>query len=159
VAQATAAFSSAWKTGLAAADAYWVTPDQVSTTAPSGEFLAKGSFAIRGKKNFVTKNPVEVAVGVDPKGRVMAGPEEALIRLSRAHITLIPSREKSSDTAKKVLFELKKLFGDELAAPNLDDVMRALPTGGGKMVRRRENRRQENEVVTPPAGEAAESAQ
>ncbi|MDA4114052.1 MAG: NFACT family protein [Thaumarchaeota archaeon] len=156
VAQATVAFSSAWKTGLAAADAFWVTPDQVSTTAPSGEFLAKGSFAIRGKKNFATKNPVEVAVGVDSKGRVMAGPEEALIRLSRAHLTLIPSREKSSDTAKKVLFELKKLFGDELAAPNVDDVMRVLPTGGGKIVRRRENRKQEESAL--PEDDVKESA-
>jgi predicted ribosome quality control (RQC) complex YloA/Tae2 family protein len=156
VAQATVAFSSAWKTGLAAADAFWVTPDQVSTTAPSGEFLAKGSFAIRGKKNFATKNPVEVAVGVDSKGRVMAGPEEVLIRLSRAHLTLIPSREKSSDTAKKVLFELKKLFGDELAAPNVDDVMRVLPTGGGKIVRRRENRKQEENAV--PGDDMRQSA-
>jgi predicted ribosome quality control (RQC) complex YloA/Tae2 family protein len=150
VAQATVAFSSAWKTGLAAADAFWVTPEQVSTTAPSGEFLAKGSFVIRGRKNFATKNPVEVAVGLDSRGRVMAGPEEALIKLSRAHLTLIPSREKTSDTAKKVLFELKKLYGGELGSSSVDDVMRVLPTGGGKIVRRRENRKPEE---TAPGGE------
>ncbi len=144
VAQATVAFSSAWKTGLVAADAFWVLPDQVSSSAPSGEFLARGSFAIRGKKNFATKNPVEVAVGLDSKGRVMAGPEEALIKLSRAHLTLVPSREKTSDTAKKVLFELKKLYGDETVTSGLDDVMRVLPTGGGKIVRRRENRKGED---------------
>ena len=143
VAKATVAFSSAWKTGLVAADAFWVSPDQVSTSAPSGEFLARGSFAIRGKKNFATKNPVEIAVGLDSKGRIMAGPEEALIKLSRAHLTLIPSREKSSDTAKKVLFELKKLYGDEMVSSGVDDVMRVLPTGGGKIVRRRENRKEE----------------
>ncbi|MGD0637389.1 MAG: NFACT family protein [Nitrososphaerales archaeon] len=153
VAKATVAFSSAWKTGLVAADAYWVSPEQVSTSAPSGEFLAKGSFAIRGKKNFATKNPVEIAVGLDSKGRIMAGPEEALIRLSRAHLTLVPSREKSSDTAKKVLFELKKLYGDEMVASGVDDVMRVLPTGGGKIVRRRENRKGEAVVGEPSEGE------
>ena len=154
VAKATVAFSSAWKTGLVAADAYWVSPDQVSTSAPSGEFLARGSFAIKGKKNFETKNPVEIAVGLDSKGRVMAGPEEALIKLSRAHLTLIPSREKSSDTAKKVLFELKRLYGDEMVAFGVDDVMRVLPTGGGKIVRRRENRKRE---ALPDGGDEGET--
>ncbi|MGA2666321.1 MAG: NFACT RNA binding domain-containing protein, partial [Nitrososphaerales archaeon] len=156
VAKATVTFSSAWKTGLAAADAFWVGPDQVSTTAPSGEFLARGSFVIRGKKNFATKNPVEVAVGIDEKGRVVSGPEEALMRSCRAHVTLIPSREKSSDTAKKVLFELRKLYGEAGPAAELDDVMRSLPAGGGKIVRRRENARGAD-LGRPkePVGEAA----
>jgi predicted ribosome quality control (RQC) complex YloA/Tae2 family protein len=55
VAKATVTFSSAWKTGLGAADAYWVAPEQVGAAGPSGEYLAHGSFAINGKKNFVTK--------------------------------------------------------------------------------------------------------
>jgi predicted ribosome quality control (RQC) complex YloA/Tae2 family protein len=157
VAQATAAFSSAWKTGLAAADAYWVEPEQVSNTAPSGEYLAKGSFAIRGKKNFVNKNPVEVAVGVDAAGRIVAGPEEAIMKQSRAHITLIPQREKASDTAKKVLFELKKFFADEMEGVSLDDVMRAIPSGGGKIVRRRENWKRPSEGTGLAQGEGEET--
>ncbi len=139
VGQATAAFSSAWKTGLGSADSYWVEPGQVSASAPSGEYLAKGSFSIRGTKNFVTRNPVEVSVGVDASGRVVSGPEEAIMKQSRAHVTLVPHREKASDTAKKVLFELKKYFPQELAATSVDDVLRALPAGGGKVVRRRDN--------------------
>jgi predicted ribosome quality control (RQC) complex YloA/Tae2 family protein len=150
--QATAAFSSAWKTGLSAADAYWVGPDQVSGSAPSGEYLARGSFVIRGKKNFVTKNPVELAVGMDNGGRIVSGPEEALMKQSSAYLVIIPNREKASDTAKKVLFELKKLYGEELAALGLDDVMRALPSGGGKVVRKRENRKEE-EKPQPVDGE------
>jgi hypothetical protein len=144
--QATASFSSAWKTGLSAADAYWVGPDQVSGSAPSGEYLARGSFVIRGKKNFVTKNPVELAVGMDAGGRIVSGPEEALMKQSSAYLVIIPNREKASDTAKKVLFELKKLYGEELGALGLDDVMRALPSGGGKVVRKRENRKEEEKL-------------
>ena len=53
---------------------------------------------------------------------------------------IIPSREKASDTAKKVLFELKKLYGEGSGAVDVDDVMRALPSGGGKVVRKREVR-------------------
>jgi len=136
VAKATATFSSAWKTGLGAADAYWVSPDQVSTAGPSGEYLAHGSFAIKGKKNFVTKNPVEVAVGVDEKGRVVSGPEESIMRVARAHVSIVPSREKPSDTAKKVLHELGPYAAPHVSI-GVDDVLRMMPAGGGKIVRRR----------------------
>lgn len=136
VARATVAFSSAWKTGLGAADAYWVYPDQVSSAAPTGEYLAHGSFAIKGKKNFVSKNMVEVAVGVDDSGRVVSGPEESVTRAARGHVTLVPSREKPSDTAKKVIHELEP-FLEGQPVPAVDDVLRMLPAGGGKIVRKR----------------------
>jgi predicted ribosome quality control (RQC) complex YloA/Tae2 family protein len=133
VAQATVAFSSAWKTGLGAADAYWVRPEQVRTSAPSGEYLRRGSFAITGRKNFAVKNIVEVAVALDPQGRVLAGPESAIRGQSARYLVLRPQKEKGSDTAKRVLKDLGA-GGD--AVPNLDDVLRALPTGGGKVIRR-----------------------
>ena len=140
VAKATATFSSAWKTGLGAADAYWVAPDQVGTAGPSGEFLANGSFAINGKKNFVTKNTVEVAVGVDEGGRILSGPEEAIMKLAKGHVTLVPSREKPSDTAKRVLHELKTYANPQVSL-GVDDVLRMLPAGGGKIIRRRVDKR------------------
>ena len=136
VAKATVTFSSAWKTGLGAADAYWVSPDQVSAAGPSGEYLAHGSFAIKGKKNFVTKNPVEVSVGIDEGGRVVSGPEESVMRVAKAHVAVVPSREKPSDTAKKILHELGPYATPQVSI-GVDDVLRMLPAGGGKIVRRR----------------------
>ncbi|KAI1172852.1 fibronectin-binding protein A N-terminus-domain-containing protein [Nemania sp. FL0916] len=44
--------SSAWDS-KASMSAWWVTTDQVSKSAPTGEFLPTGSFMIRGKKNFL----------------------------------------------------------------------------------------------------------
>lgn len=140
VAKATATFSSAWKTGLGAADAYWVSPEQVSAAGPSGEYLAHGSFAINGKKNLVTKNAVEVAVGIDEGGRIVSGPEEALMKVAKGHVTLVPSREKPSDTAKRVLHELKP-YADPRVSIGVDDVLRMLPAGGGKIIRRRVDRK------------------
>ena len=136
LAQATVSFSSGWKTGLGAADAYWVLRDQVSGAAGSGEYLAKGSFVIRGKKNPIRHALLQVAVGVDGEGRVVAGPESAVAKASGKYVVLVPHRERSSDTAKKVLKELA-LAGGEGAQPLLDDVIRALPSGGGKIVRRK----------------------
>jgi predicted ribosome quality control (RQC) complex YloA/Tae2 family protein len=133
LAQATVSFSSGWKTGLGAADAYWVYKDQVSGTPESGEYLAKGSFVIRGKKNFVKHVMLQVAVGFDGAGRVIAGPESAVAKSCSRYVVLSPHREKPTDTAKKVLRELVSPGG---ATPSLDEVVKALPSGGGKIVRK-----------------------
>jgi len=52
--------SSAWES-KAGMGAYWVNADQVSKTAPTGEFLTTGSFMIRGKKNFLM--PAQLVLG------------------------------------------------------------------------------------------------
>jgi predicted ribosome quality control (RQC) complex YloA/Tae2 family protein len=44
--------SSAWDS-KAVMSAWWVNADQVSKTAPTGEYLTIGGFVIRGKKNFL----------------------------------------------------------------------------------------------------------
>lgn len=44
--------SKAWDAKIVTS-AWWVYDDQVSKTAPSGEFLTTGSFMVRGKKNFL----------------------------------------------------------------------------------------------------------
>ncbi|XP_034664427.1 nuclear export mediator factor NEMF homolog [Drosophila subobscura] len=45
-------YSVAWDAKVIT-NSYWVTSEQVSKTAPTGEYLATGSFMIRGKKNFL----------------------------------------------------------------------------------------------------------
>ena len=134
LAQATVSFSSGWKTGLGAADAYWVIGDQVSESPESGEYLARGSFVIRGRKNFIRHAILQVALGLDEGGRVMAGPESAVARACLRYVVLVPHREKQSDTAKKVAKEIS-LSAKQIL--DLDEVIRALPAGGGKIVRRK----------------------
>lgn len=45
-------YSTAWEAKVVTS-AWWVHADQVSKTAPTGEYLTTGSFMIRGKKNFL----------------------------------------------------------------------------------------------------------
>ncbi|KAF2894967.1 hypothetical protein ILUMI_11200 [Ignelater luminosus] len=45
-------YSVAWEAKVVT-NAYWVLGEQVSKTAPTGEYLTTGSFMIRGKKNFL----------------------------------------------------------------------------------------------------------
>lgn len=47
--------SAAWDSKIVTS-AWWVHPNQVSKTAPTGEYLTVGSFMIRGKKNFLPPN-------------------------------------------------------------------------------------------------------
>lgn len=44
--------SSAWEAKIVSAS-WWVYPNQVSKSAPTGEYLSSGAFIIRGKKNYL----------------------------------------------------------------------------------------------------------
>lgn len=57
------ACSSAWdsKAGMSA---WWVNADQVSKSAPTGEFLPTGSFNVRGQKNFLPPAILLLGFGV-----------------------------------------------------------------------------------------------
>lgn len=121
-----ASFSSAWSKGFSNQDVYWVYPDQVSKTPEAGEFLAKGSFVIRGNRNYVRSAKVQIAVGiVDYEGkRIMAGPVEALEAHSSNFIVLKPGYTKKEEIARKILHKINE--NDLLT---LDDVVRVLPAG------------------------------
>ncbi|XP_053693997.1 ribosome quality control complex subunit NEMF homolog [Sabethes cyaneus] len=54
-------YSVAWDAKVVTS-AYWVRSDQVSKTAPTGEYLTTGSFMIRGKKNFLP--PCHLVLGL-----------------------------------------------------------------------------------------------
>jgi predicted ribosome quality control (RQC) complex YloA/Tae2 family protein len=43
---------------------YWVYPEQVSQTTESGEYISKGSFIIRGKRNSLSVVSMEIAFGI-----------------------------------------------------------------------------------------------
>ncbi|XP_018913682.2 ribosome quality control complex subunit NEMF homolog [Bemisia tabaci] len=53
-------YSVAWDAKVLTG-AYWVNANQVSKTAPTGEYLTTGSFMIRGKKNYLL--PAQLAMG------------------------------------------------------------------------------------------------
>ncbi|MBN1389505.1 MAG: NFACT family protein [Candidatus Thermoplasmatota archaeon] len=116
--------SKAWHAKVGAAGGYWVLPDQVSRTPGSGEFLPKGSFIIRGKKNFIEKLPLEGAVGtvyIEGVPKIMFGPVNAVRDVCQGSIYVVrPGKGRKSDAAKIIAREL----GGEL-----DQVMSVLPSG------------------------------
>ena len=55
--------SAAWKNRVVTS-AWWVEENQVSKTAPTGEYLSTGSFMIRGKKNFLPPANLVMGFGI-----------------------------------------------------------------------------------------------
>ena len=121
-----ASFSSAWSKGFTTQDVFWVHPDQVSKTPEAGEFLAKGSFVIRGNRNFIRSARVKIAIGiVNYEGkRIMAGRVDALEAHCENYVVLKPGYTKKEAIAKKILHKINE---EDLIT--LDDIIRVLPSG------------------------------
>ncbi len=121
-----ASFSSAWSKGFTSQDVFWVHPDQVSKTPEAGEFLPKGSFVIRGRRNYIRGARVKLAIGiVDYEGkRIMAGPIDAVEAHCENFVVIKPGFTKKEAIAKKII---NKINEDDLLS--LDDIIRVLPSG------------------------------
>ncbi len=116
-----ASYSKAWKQ-FSEVQVYWVLPEQVSKTPQSGEFLPKGSFVIRGKRNYLNC-VIEVAIGViEINGfkRIMGGPLESIKPRTDKYVVLKSGVMKKSTISKK----LSTIF--HISIP---DIERVLPPG------------------------------
>jgi hypothetical protein len=139
-AQFAASYSSAWKGGFSSVDVYWVRPEQVSRSPPSGEYLPRGSFMIYGTKNYVKGAVLEVAVGLkqeDKNCRVIGGPTEAIASQTGIHVKLFPGRESSGNLAKQIRKRLAELSSEdtrkEVLRLPLEEIQTFIPAGGGAL--------------------------
>jgi len=133
-AQATVCFSRAWREGLYGLGSYWVNPDQIKTAAPSGQFIAKGSFIVDGQRNFVKVTSMRLAIGLlekDDKYSLMCGPPEAVKKNSIYYVIIEPSGFDMVEIAKKIKFEFLKFKEKEsvVKAISMDDFTRVIPAG------------------------------
>jgi predicted ribosome quality control (RQC) complex YloA/Tae2 family protein len=75
IAQFAASYSNLWKYGFYGGECYCVTGEQVSKTPPSGEYIKKGSFMVRGKRQYF-KTALGVCIGIKKK-RLIICPSSA----------------------------------------------------------------------------------
>jgi Predicted RNA-binding protein homologous to eukaryotic snRNP len=133
-AQFAVSYASVWKDSKYAGDAYIVNHDQVSKTPESGEYLAKGGFAIRGDRTYFDDVPVGVAVGItcEPETQVIGGPPAPITEQAETTVTVAPGRYAQGDVAKRIYREFRTRFADEsfvrrVASPDL--IQEFLPPG------------------------------
>lgn len=138
-AQFAVSYSSVWKEGRFADDAYSVDPDQVSKTPESGEYIEKGGFVIRGDRTYHRDTEVGVAVGIvcEPTTRVIGGPPSAILPRAETAIEVEPGRYAQNDMAKMLYREFRERFADtsfvrKVASPDL--IQEFLPPGGSRTV-------------------------
>ncbi|MFQ5497863.1 MAG: ribosome rescue protein RqcH [Nitrosopumilus sp.] len=132
VAHATVCFSRAWREGMYGVSAYWVNPEQVKKSAPSGEFLPKGSFTIEGQRNFIKSDTLKLAVGIMPQDDdyvLTCGPPVPIKKNSICYAIIEPHGLELAEAAKKIRIEFSKLYEDITRKISIDEFVRALPAG------------------------------
>lgn len=120
--------SKAWIAALTEGSAFWVYPDQVSKTPNPGEFVPRGAFIIRGKRNYEYHLPIELFVGevyYQGSRKVMCGPAECFEGCDR-YFVIRPGRGKGGRKAN----EMAKRF----QVPE-EEISRILPPGDVEIVR------------------------
>ncbi|KAB1194008.1 DUF814 domain-containing protein [Haloferax sp. MBLA0076] len=138
-AQFAVSYSSIWKEGRFADDAYMVEPSQVSKTPESGEYVEKGSFVVRGDRRYFEDIPAKVAVGIqcEDETRVVGGPPSAIETRAETMLTLTPGQYAQNDAAKLCYRRLRERFADKsfvrkIASP--DQIQEFLPPGGSDIL-------------------------
>jgi len=120
-AQFAASYSSAWKMGSATVDVYAVKALQVSKRTEAGEYVGKGSFIIRGTREWFKNTPLGLLIGIGGKGVEVAPVLRGKAGFARCIEVGIGDMEKP-DAAKAIA----RILGGEAT---VDDVLRALPSG------------------------------
>lgn len=134
-AQFAVSYSSDWKDGRGAGDAYMVEPDQVSKTPESGEYIEKGSFVIRGDRTYFEDVPCRIAVGVqcEPVTQAIGGPPSAIVDRAATSVTFEPGMYAQNDAAMMAYRTLKERFADQSfvrKVASADQLQEFIPAGG-----------------------------
>ena len=137
-AQFTVSYSSIWKSGQVSGDAYWVLPEQVSKTPESGEYVAKGAFVIRGKRNYFKDIMLGTALGLElgEEKRLIGGPLGAVKKTAQFIMEVLPGEFNQNDISKKIYRILNEKFEDKklikmIASP--DRIAMFLPAGSSSI--------------------------
>jgi len=141
VAQFAASYSGAWKSRLFAVDVYSVNPDQVSKTPPSGEYVARGGFIVRGERTYFRNMPLAITIGLqeEPDLMVIGGPPNPIHNKARITVSLRPGTYESNDITKKIVRILRERSGS-VGKQGLQQILTTeaiaafVPSGGSDIV-------------------------
>lgn len=140
-AQFSASWSKAWKENIHSMSVYYVFPNQVSKSPPSGEYLPKGAFYISGKKNYIQ---VELALSIgliksNDSLEIIHGPERSISKKTNAYVTIIPGKTPSEKLSKEILSILLLKSGlkisDKEKGTLIQSIKKYIPYGIGDIKR------------------------
>ncbi|UJG40324.1 MAG: NFACT family protein [Candidatus Heimdallarchaeum aukensis] len=127
-------FSSLWKAKKLVGDVYYVNPDQVSLSAPSGQYLAKGSVMIYGEKNYVKNVEVNHVLGLiihENYAQVIGGPMRSVDNKTDMIIRLKPGEISKGKIAKIIKQKFIEMCPEEdkykVEALDINEIMDFIP--------------------------------
>jgi predicted ribosome quality control (RQC) complex YloA/Tae2 family protein len=99
------AYSRAWREGQGSVDVYWVKPDQLSKSGPSGEYVPHGAFAVHGKRNWTRGVPLRLALGVilNDQTIFVGGPVETVKNSTDIYVTIVPGDMMGKELLKRIM--------------------------------------------------------
>ncbi len=135
-----AAFSRAWREGFGSADVYWVKPDQLSKSGPSGESVPHGAFAVIGKRNWMRSVPLRLSIGVveDDEVSFVGGPVEAVKPKTKTYVTIGPGdiagKELLQQVLRALMLKLPKEQREKLGKASIERIREFVPYAKGRIV-------------------------
>jgi predicted ribosome quality control (RQC) complex YloA/Tae2 family protein len=133
-------FSRGWRESMGSVDVYWVKPEQLSKSGPSGESVPHGAFAVVGKRNWMRGVPLRMAVGIVEEGeeeRFIGGPVDAVKAKTKVYIVLVPGDLEGKDFLKQVLrsliLMLPKEKREKMGKTSIESIREFVPYTKGRI--------------------------
>jgi predicted ribosome quality control (RQC) complex YloA/Tae2 family protein len=142
-AEFAAAFSRGWREGFASVDVYWVKPDQLSKSGPSGEYVARGAFMVAGKRNWTRNIPLRVAIGVVTNGQnaqiqFVGGSLDAVKAKTKAYVSIVPGDVAGKELLKQTLGilagKVPKDQREKVLRASIEEIRELIPYGKGRIL-------------------------
>jgi predicted ribosome quality control (RQC) complex YloA/Tae2 family protein len=136
-----ASFSRAWREGAGSADVYWVNPNQLTKSGPSGEYVPHGAFAVNGKRNWMRNVSLKLAAGVveGEQTRFVGGAVEAVKAQTKVYVTLVPGDMAGKEFLKQILqaltLQLPKEKREKIGKAPIERVREFVPYTKGRLVK------------------------
>ncbi|MCW4024235.1 MAG: ribosome rescue protein RqcH [Candidatus Bathyarchaeota archaeon] len=128
-----ASFSRAWRENAGSADVYWVKPEQLSKSGPSGESVPHGAFFVVGKRNWMRGTPLKLAIGVSvgEKAEFFGGPVDAVSARTKSFILILPGdvqgKELLTRVLKSLMYKLPKEQRERAGKTSIEQVREFVP--------------------------------
>ncbi len=135
-----ASFSRAWRESMGSVDVYWVKPEQLSKSGPSGESIPHGAFAVIGKRNWMRGTALRLAVGLveGEEGKFVGGPVDAVKAKTKVNLVILPGDSEGKELLKQVLrsltLKLPKEQREKIAKASIEHVREFIPYTRARIV-------------------------
>ena len=137
IAQFAASYSNLWKYGFYEGECYCVSGEQVSKTPPTGEYIKKGSFVVRGKRKYF-KAALGLCIGIE-RDRLVVCPDMQRDKLTVC-VVLEPGGERDKNELAKELVsffveraKVNKELKEQIAEWGYEKLMGFLPPGKSRI--------------------------